>query len=696
MVSPESGWLVNSNTAGTQDDPAVAVDASGAGVIAWTDNNQDAIIARRVSGAGLTDGAEFTVYHDPSVTTGDVALGIDDAGNFTLSYLGVGGIHAIHYGADGTPGADFKVYTSLNDFQYGTRVSEADDGWSIIAWNDGNTETVAQIYDPQGNVQGPPFTVPTILTTTTLNGLEFANDGLVSVEFTQAGTTDPNDDVTNFVLYHVALPPIFKQTFSFNVALGSAAGTVVGTVSAVDPTGARVHYRIPGKSPFSVDPNTGQITVADAEALTSTAVKNYQVTIDAEDGNPYSNPVTDVTITVTEGAGTLAPIADRVIDEGGETAALLTASIPSAASLTYSAVLSGSGISPATAALLFSGNVLTVVPAAGYTGSFNVIATATDGLVSVSRTFKVTVVAPTLDVVANQSIAASGSVSLMAADASNAPLTYSATAVSLKYWLAQTYDLYEDSGGFHTNQRGASEEYLRGKGSSQGYAPQGVDYWYYILPNGDLYELTPPYSGSTLGGVKVASLGTSVYADPTLLTAAPSVAIPATLSINNNVLSIVMTAPYTGTFAVVASVNNGFDLASRAFQVTANAPAKAPTPTPSPTPTPPPVLPSVVGVVAVTHTKKGLTAITVSFSGSLDPKSAIDLMHFEALGAVTKRKKTVYSKGLWIKSAVLSGGTRVTINLAKPFKGGVQLTVRAGIVGTNGATTLGAFVVVVH
>ena len=74
----------------------------------------------------------------------------------------------------------------------------------------------------------------------------------------------------------------------------------------------------------------------------------------------------------------------------------------------------------------------------------------------------------------------------------NATLTYSAQAESLPYWLEQTYGLYEDANGYRTNARGQNEKYLQGTVSADGYTSTG-SFWYYLLPNGNLYEFTPPY-----------------------------------------------------------------------------------------------------------------------------------------------------------------------------------------------------------
>ena len=342
------------------------------------------------------------------------------------------------------------------------------------------------------------------------------------------------------------------------------------------------------------------------------------------------------------------------------------------------------------------------------------------------------------------------SLTLAGSDPSGSALTYSAAAEPLNYWLDHTYGLYEDASGYNTGEQGAAEKYLRGKVSANGYNTDGQDPWYYLLPDGDLYELAPPYS-ATLTGSLVAILGPAVYSDPTLLTAATDSPIPAALTIANNVVTLAPGAGYTGAFEVIASVCDGIASASQPFRVTVvQEPTRAPTitwsnpadfiaGTPlgeaqldatasvpgiftySPTagtvfgtgPNQPltvtftpndtqdysvatgsttisvmalPAPPYVTGIVSVSQTKKGLTAITVGFDEPMDSESVGNRALYSVFGAVKKHKKTVYTKGVGIKDITFDGNTRVTINFAKPYKGAVKLTVLGGTLAADGAS----------
>jgi hypothetical protein len=85
----------------------------------------------------------------------------------------------------------------------------------------------------------------------------------------------------------------------------------------------------------------------------------------------------------------------------------------------------------------------------------------------------------------------------------------------------------------------------------------------------------------------------------------------------------------------------------------------------------------------------------MTFNEPLNPASAANLVHYRVLGGVKKHRKTVYSKGLAIRSATYSDSVRsVTISL-KSFRGSMQLLVGPGIVGANGASSTSTFTTVV-
>jgi hypothetical protein len=220
------------------------------------------------------------------------------------------------------------------------------------------------------------------------------------------------------------------------------------------------------------------------------------------------------------------------------------------------------------------GSQLTIAPGAGTSGSFVVNVSASNGTQSSSETFKVIVHTndqrPVLASIPDQSFSrfVGELLTLQGSDPDGDTLTYSATGQTQAYWLKQTYGLYQDPGGFFTNARGQQEKYLRGKVSVDGYTNGGGDFWYYILPSGDLYEFTPSYTNPVLTGALVAHLGTSFYTDPTLLTNAANTAVALSLIVSGNVLSILPTGLVPETFVVIATVSDVLLSSSKAFRVT--------------------------------------------------------------------------------------------------------------------------------
>jgi hypothetical protein len=66
------------------------------------------------------------------------------------------------------------------------------------------------------------------------------------------------------------------------------------------------------------------------------------------------------------------------------------------------------------------------------------------------------------------------------------------------------------------------------------------------------------------------------------------------------------------------------------------------------------------------------------------------------LGGAKKRGRIVYSRPVRIKTITYDGiARRVTLTLAKPHNGAIQVTVHGGIVAANGASSRGDFTAVV-
>ncbi len=109
------------------------------------------------------------------------------------------------------------------------------------------------------------------------------------------------DDPLCFYEYTLTIkadqPPVVgDQTFS--VAENSANGTSVGTVAATDPdTGDKLTYAIDPSGVFTIDPSTGEITLAGGP-LDYETTPSYTLTVTVTDSNGLSDTAT-ITINVT-------------------------------------------------------------------------------------------------------------------------------------------------------------------------------------------------------------------------------------------------------------------------------------------------------------------------------------------------------------------------------------------------------------
>ena len=104
-----------------------------------------------------------------------------------------------------------------------------------------------------------------------------------------------------------------------------------------------------------------------------------------------------------------------------------------------------------------------------------------------------------------------------------------------------------------------------------------------------------------------------------------------------------------------------------------------------------------MGSVGVSQSKKE-TSYTITFTAPLNPASASNPGLYQVLEGVTKvvkkHKETLYTKALKIKSVVYNpGANTVTITLAKPYKGAVQVTIEPGLEAADGASSSSGSVV---
>ncbi len=176
-VAEGSEFQANTDTTGNEENPAVAMDATGDFVVAWdSPSSLVGVYTRRydnmpseASAAAL--GSEFRVN---TYTTNPQSLGriaADAAGDYVVVWGSYedgdsSGVYGQRYSAAGVPqGSEFRINTYTTGNQYAAVVAMDSAGDFVVAWNspqDGSDYGVyAQRYNPLGVPQGSEFRVNT-------------------------------------------------------------------------------------------------------------------------------------------------------------------------------------------------------------------------------------------------------------------------------------------------------------------------------------------------------------------------------------------------------------------------------------------------------------------------------------------------------------------------------------------------------
>lgn len=211
-----------------------------------------------------------------------------------------------------------------------------------------------------------------------------------------------------------------------------------------------------------------------------------------------------------------------------------------------------------------------ISPPTGYTGTFTVTVTASDGQISTSTTFHVTVgnSPPTLTVPTTVTVPTGSktvSFGYTAGDPDGDSLTTTATVQSataasstlaqLKQSLNLTY-----AGSYFQNIRGLNEKWMISADRTT---------WYCLLPNGELCRYAATNAQMLSPTNVMAKLDPSVYADPSKLwNATPPVAAAATVKIANGQVTVTVAQGYHGTVTVLVTVSDGLTTVTKTVAVT--------------------------------------------------------------------------------------------------------------------------------
>ncbi len=383
------------------------------------------------------------------------------------------------------------------------------------------------------------------------------NDGQDSANQTfDVIVTAPNNAPTLAAVSNVNM---LSTTNSVNVALVGAdadGDTLTYTATLVTGGGlagaSDVTLSVSGNV-ITVDPVSNfagtirvQATVSDGE---DSASRTFDVIVTAPNTGPTVTEVLDQTMTYSQDSLTLSIVA---IDVDGD-------------SLVYTAQ---AGAIPAAANPTFtwSGSQLTIDPADGFLGTFNVTVTVDDGADSASTSFSVTVInnAPVLASVPNQTVSANaGSISLpiSASDPDGDTLSYWGEAVQVDSAQAEAYALqsaysFRPAASQYYNSRGLGDKWFYGNGSQ----------WFYVLPDGNVYQWGGTIAASTL----VGSVDPVYHSDLSLLMTVSepvSSPMPGSYTWSGNQMTYDIPDGFAGTFTINIRVSDALESATTSFDV---------------------------------------------------------------------------------------------------------------------------------
>ena len=170
--------------------------------------------------------------------------------------------------------------------------SDVDTGDTLSAQNITATDDVGAMVAFTDNLDGTLEIDPA-----QYNTLKVGESRTVTVSYEVFDGTDATTNTATLVVEGRNDAPIADDQ-SFSVAEESAAGTVVGTILATDIEGEAIRFIVDpaDTGPFSVDVNTGEVTLA--QDIDDAEVGDYTFTVDVLDRSGGITPIT-ITATVT-------------------------------------------------------------------------------------------------------------------------------------------------------------------------------------------------------------------------------------------------------------------------------------------------------------------------------------------------------------------------------------------------------------
>jgi subtilisin family serine protease len=160
------------------ESPAIAADPGGGFTVAWTSDGQDGsgygVFARRFDAAGAPLSGEIPVNTTTAGSQFDPAIAADGSGGFTVAWRSNGqdgsgdGVFARRFDAAGEPlSGEIPVNTTTAGLQYGPTIAPAGSGAFTVAWTSGSNDTDWVVFARRFDAAGAPLSGEIQVDTTT-------------------------------------------------------------------------------------------------------------------------------------------------------------------------------------------------------------------------------------------------------------------------------------------------------------------------------------------------------------------------------------------------------------------------------------------------------------------------------------------------------------------------------------------------
>ncbi len=327
--------LVNSETAGDQDEPAVAALLDGGYVVTWTSDGEDGdgngVYGQRFDASGAAVGAEFRVNTYTAGAQDDPAIAALEDGGFVVAWRSYGqdgsnyGVYLQRYDAGGNAaGSETLVNTHTFNNQLEPSVTGLAGGGYVVTWQsqyqDGSGRGVyAQIFDASGRAVGGEFRVTDVTASDQQKAVVIAlADGGFVASWASLGQDGDGNGVFQRVFNADGSLRISTPTFvEDGAAVVVAAELQLGDIDSATLAGASVAVTdyVQGEDVLAFTAQAGISGSFDAQTgtltLTGTAsVAEYQAVLRSV---TYAN----ISDAPSAGAQGLSPPISFTVDDGG-------------------------------------------------------------------------------------------------------------------------------------------------------------------------------------------------------------------------------------------------------------------------------------------------------------------------------------------------------------------------------------------